>query len=98
MHGSVKAGCKPGPRTVLTDEEEDLLARYLIQMSEMGFGPSCDTVMYLAYNIAEKSNDPIPLSMTRLDALGLMVSADGTHILLFVFHSLSHTAGHCLQM
>ena len=60
MHSSVKAGCKPGPKTVLTDEEEDLLARYLIQMSEMGFGLSRNTFMHLVYNIAEKSKRSHP--------------------------------------
>ena len=34
--GSVEAGCKPGPSTVLTEGEEDRLASYLLQMSEMG--------------------------------------------------------------
>ena len=41
VNGSVKPGCKPGPSTVL-GEEEDRLANYLIQMSEMGFGLSRD--------------------------------------------------------
>ena len=40
---------------MLSEEEEELLAIYLMQMSEMGFGLSRDTVMRLAYNIAEKS-------------------------------------------
>ena len=53
--GSVKPGCKPGPSTILTEEEEDQLASYLIQMSEMGFGLSCDTVMCLAYKIVDKA-------------------------------------------
>ena len=54
-NGSVKLGCKPGLSTVLSEEEEELLANYLIQMSEMGFGLSHDTVMHLAYNIVEKA-------------------------------------------
>ena len=54
VSGSVKLGCRPGLSTVLSEEEEELLARYLIEMSEMGFGLSRDTVMHLAYNIAEK--------------------------------------------
>ena len=52
--GSVKLDCRPGPSTVLSEEEEELLASYLVQMSEIGFGLSRDTVMRLAYNIAEK--------------------------------------------
>ena len=52
MNGSVKPGCKPGPSTVLSEE---LLASYSMRMSEMGFGLSRDTVMRLAYTIAEKA-------------------------------------------
>ncbi len=54
VNGTVVAGCKPGPSTILTEEEEDRLARYLVQMSEMGFGLSRDTVMHLAYTIVDK--------------------------------------------
>jgi len=35
--GSVELNCRPGPPTVLTEEEERLAA-YLVQMSEMGYG------------------------------------------------------------
>jgi hypothetical protein len=60
VNGSVKPGCKPGPSTVLGEEEEDRLANYLIQMSEMGFGLSRDTVMRLAYNIVERDKRKHP--------------------------------------
>ena len=52
--GSVKDGCGPGPSTILTEDEEEQLARYIIDMSEMGFGLSRDTVMHLAFNIVDK--------------------------------------------
>jgi hypothetical protein len=45
----VSVDCRPGPSTVLTEEEEEYLANYLIQMSEMGFGLSPDAVKNLAY-------------------------------------------------
>lgn len=35
VHGYVMPGCRPGPATVLTEEEEDQLASYLTQMSDM---------------------------------------------------------------
>ena len=35
--GSVKLNCRPGPSTELTEEEEERLAAYQIQMSEMGY-------------------------------------------------------------
>lgn len=53
VNGSVKQGSKPGP-------EEERMASYLIQMSEMGFGLSRDTVMHLAYNIVEKAKRKHP--------------------------------------
>ena len=36
--GSVPLDCKPGPKTVLSKEEEDLIFWYCITMSEMGYG------------------------------------------------------------
>ena len=60
IKGSVRAGCKPGPGTILTEEEEDQFASYLVQMSEMGFGLSRDTVMHLAYNIVVKAQRKHP--------------------------------------
>lgn len=58
--GSVEPGCKPGPHTVLTDEEEDRLARYLVQMADMGFGLSRETVMEMAFTIVQKSQRSHP--------------------------------------
>ena len=59
-NGSVEAGYRPGPSTVLTDEKEDKLASYLVQMADMGFGLSRDTVMAMAFTIVEKSQRKHP--------------------------------------
>ena len=53
--GSVELNCRPGPSTVLTEEEEERLATYLIHMSEMGYGISREGVMGIAYTIVENS-------------------------------------------
>jgi len=37
VNGTVMLGCKPGPGTILIDEE-DLLCKYLIEISDMGYG------------------------------------------------------------
>ena len=58
--GSVELDCRPGLPTVLTEEEEERLAAYLIQMSEMGYGISREGVMGLAYTIVEKSKRSHP--------------------------------------
>ena len=55
--GSVDLGCKSGPPTVLTKDEEDMLARYLV---DMGFGLSREDVRYTAFRIAEASGRPHP--------------------------------------
>ena len=55
VNGSVNPGCRPGPATVLTEAEEKHLASYLIQMADMGFGLSCETVMCLAFKIVDST-------------------------------------------
>ena len=56
VNGSVEPGCKPGSGTILTEEEEDQLAHYLLRMSEIGFRLSRNTVMYLAYKIVTRKH------------------------------------------
>ena len=58
--GSVNSGCKPGPATVLTEAEEEHLASYLIQMADMGFGLSRETVMCLAFKIVDATQRKHP--------------------------------------
>ena len=62
VNGLVVLNCTPGPSTVLTEEEEEKLATYLVQMSDMGFGISREGVIGLAYNIVEKSKRSHPFS------------------------------------
>ena len=99
VNGSVRPGCKPGPATVLTEEEERL-ASYLIQMSEMGFGLSRDTVMHLAYNIVEKAQRKHPFKDEKAGCAWF----DGFHrrhsrLTIRLPQPLSYsTAGHCVQM
>ena len=56
----VSVDCKPGPGTVLTDNEESQLASYFVVMADMGFGLSRDDVMLTAFRIAEKSGRKHP--------------------------------------
>ena len=51
--GLVEEGCKPGPRTVLTKNEEQRLVRYIVDMADMGFGLPGDDIRSTAYKIAE---------------------------------------------
>ena len=59
--GSVPLDCKPGPKTVLS-KEEDLIFRYFITtcMSEMGYGIGRDDLMVVGFRVAEKSGRPHP--------------------------------------
>lgn len=52
--------CRPGPPTVLSDEVEDQLANYLVKMADMGYGLSRETVMKMAFDIAEKTKSKHP--------------------------------------
>ena len=45
--GKVELDCRPGPPTVLTQEEEGEIVRYLIQMADMGYGLTKEAVMYM---------------------------------------------------
>ena len=89
-NGSVEAGCKPGPSTVLTDEEEDRLATYLVEMTDMGFSLSRDTVMELAFTTVEKSQRKHPFRDSQADRAWLKDLGDVTLSYLFTLHS------HCL--
>ena len=53
--GSVAMGCKPGPATILSDEEEDFLCEYIINLADMGYGLTREDVQRLGCKIAEKS-------------------------------------------
>ena len=85
--GSVQLNCRPGPRTVLTEEEERLAA-YLIQMSEMGYEISREGVMGMAYTIVERltSSRKVPSQTLSLKIAGLIPT-----YLLSVLHSLLHS-------
>ena len=54
VNGSVGLSCRPGPATILTDEQEDLLCEYIIKIAHMGYGLTKEDVQHLAYSMAEK--------------------------------------------
>ena len=58
----VNVECRPGPPTVLTDEEEKQLADYCVKMADMGFGLSREDVMLTAFRIAEISGRKHPFT------------------------------------
>ena len=58
--GAVQMDAKPGPPTVLSKEEEDLLAKYVVDMADMGFGLSREDVMQMAFTIAERTGKKHP--------------------------------------
>ena len=52
--GSVEVGCKPGPATIFSKEEEDKISKYLVSMADIGYGLTGEMVMRLAYILAER--------------------------------------------
>ena len=51
--GVVEEGSKPGPATVLTENEEQRLVSYIVEMADKGFGLSRDDIRSTAYRMAE---------------------------------------------
>ena len=49
----MEEGSKPGPATVLTENEEQRLVSYIVEMADMGFGLSRDDIRSTAYRMAE---------------------------------------------
>lgn len=60
VNGAVAMGCKPGPSTILSDEEEDLLSDYIITIADMGYGLTREDIQRLACRIADKSGHKHP--------------------------------------
>ena len=61
----MEEGCKPGPATVLSKDEERQLASYIVAM---GFGLSRDDIRFTAYKMVENH------TLNGWGDLGLMVS------------------------
>ena len=55
VKGRVKHGTAPGPKTVLTAEEEDVLVAYLVYMAERGFPLTRTMTKAFAWAIAKRS-------------------------------------------
>ena len=43
--GTVNIVCRPGPSTVLTEDEEKHLAVYIVDMAEMAFGLTIEDIL-----------------------------------------------------
>lgn len=54
VQGIVSVECRSGPPTALTVEEEEKLACYCVDMTDMGFGLSREDVMIKAFNIVNR--------------------------------------------
>ena len=53
VKGRVKHGTKPGPDTVLTEEEEAVLMSYLVYMAQRGFPQTRTMTMAFAWAVAK---------------------------------------------
>ena len=60
VSGAVSLHCRPGPATVLTEEEEEKLANYLVKMADIGFRVTREGIMGIAYSIVEKTGRSHP--------------------------------------
>ena len=62
VNGTVSLHCRSGPSTVLTNEEEDSLARYCVRMADVGFGLTQENVMRTTFTDAERSGRVHPFT------------------------------------
>ena len=60
VNGDIPIECRPGPKPILTVDEEAAIARYCMKMAEMGFGLGRDDVLRVGFRVAEKSGRPHP--------------------------------------
>ena len=51
VNGSVSLGYKP---TILTDEEEDRLCEYIIELADVGYGLAKEYVKQQAFSLVKK--------------------------------------------
>ena len=58
--GIVDTGCRPGPPTVLTEEEEMKLTDYVVTMADMGLGLSREDLRMTAFRLVDKSGRSHP--------------------------------------
>jgi hypothetical protein len=54
LTGKVIQGSKSGPETILSADDENKLAAYLINVSKKGYGKSKEIILYMATAIAKK--------------------------------------------
>jgi hypothetical protein len=55
VSGAVPVVCKPGPPTVLTAREEEILLKFVLDMADRGFGMTITDVRELAVRIVKQS-------------------------------------------
>ena len=90
--------CRLGPPSVLSKEEEDALAKYIIDMVKMGFGLSREDVMCLAFVIAERSGKKHPFHDDMAGRRWLMVFETVMPTLHSAHHNHCHILGHLVQI
>ena len=61
VSGAVTEDYRPGPSTVFTKDEEECLAKYVIEMADRGFGLSSEDLMRATFSIVAKSGCAHPL-------------------------------------
>ena len=70
VKGFVPVECRPGLPTILSQEEEDRLYQYLIDMSEMGYGLTRKTVMHWLSSLLRRLGRSIHLLVSQQDGRG----------------------------
>ena len=92
VNGSVEVGARPGTTTILMDEKEDMLVKYLVEMADMEYGLTRKTIMNLHLPLFRRVSEKIPFLVERLVRHGSRDFDGATHSYLYELHSHSLTA------
>ena len=65
VSGNVEIGCKPGPDTILTTAEEEMLVNYAIHMSEIGYGCTKEQILLTVKKILDTDHRPNPFKANK---------------------------------
>ena len=89
INSNVEVGARPGPATILTDEEEDMLVKYLVEMADIWYGWTRKTIMELSF---KRVSEKIPFLVERLVGQYMWDFDGATHSYLYELHSHFLTA------
>ena len=63
--GKVEFGSKPGPSSILTAAEEQMIVEYAIEMSRIGYGRTREQILEIVKKVIDKDERPNPFKHNK---------------------------------